>query len=268
MKNKIIRYTRCIVFVLLVMVLGIFTEAYSQDSGRDDVLFQVSTIDALLEGVYDGDVTFGELGRHGDFGIGTFNRLDGEMICLDGEFYKIRVDGKVYSVPNEEKTPFAVITDFSADSTLKVNNIEGFKLLEERLNPLISSKNIFYAIRIDGKFEYVKTRSVPGQSEPYQPLASVVKEQALFEFEDVRGTIVGFWCPSYVKGINVPGYHLHFILEDRSSGGHLLECKISDATVKIDDTFSFYMVLPEEKEFLSADLSSNKENALKKVEKE
>ena len=253
---------------LFVVMLGVSPEASSTDSRSDDILFQVSTIDALLEGVYDGDVTFGELGSHGDFGIGTFNRLDGEMICLDGEFYKIKADGKVYSVPEEEKTPFSAITDFSADTTLTVNNIDGLTLLGERINSHLPSKNIFYAIRIDGRFEYVKTRSVPIQTKPYPPLASVVKDQSVFESQDLRGTIVGFWCPSYVKGINVPGYHLHFIAEDRSSGGHLLECRISDATVKIDETSNFYMVLPEEEEFLKADLSSDKGNALKKIEKD
>ena len=133
MKNRVIQHARYIVFLLIAIFLGTFTQGYSQGSANDDILFQVSTIEALLEGVYDGDVTFGELGKRGDFGIGTFNRLDGEMICLDGKFYKIRVDGKVYSVPEEEKTPFAAVTYFSEDNVLKLNNVEGFKILEEKL---------------------------------------------------------------------------------------------------------------------------------------
>ena len=59
-------------------------------------LFQYATINSLLAGVFDGDLTIAKLKRHGDLGIGTFNALDGEMLALDGQFYQIRSDGHVY----------------------------------------------------------------------------------------------------------------------------------------------------------------------------
>ncbi len=188
---------------------------------------------------------FGELKEHGSMGIGTFNALDGEMIVsLDGIFYKVRSDGKVYKVKDSEKTPFAVVTFFLADIVKNSGPVENYDDLKVALDGLIPSDNIFYAIQIEGEFDYVKTRSVPAQKKPYPLLAEVVEHQSVFEFNNVKGTILGFRAPPYVKGVNVPGYHLHFINEDRSSGGHLLACTISEARIKIDSSDSFKMILP------------------------
>src|SRR5215213_11187751 len=83
-----------------------------QEEREHHVLFQASTIGALLDGAYDGDLSFAELAEHGDLGLGTLNGLDGEMIALDGEFYRADVDGHIDDVAPEERTPFAVVTQF------------------------------------------------------------------------------------------------------------------------------------------------------------
>jgi acetolactate decarboxylase len=238
---------------------------YNHNADKD-VLFQTSTINALLEGVYDGDTTYKELKKHGDLGIGTFNALDGEMIGLDSNFYQIRSDGIAYPVEDSMKTPFAVVTFFEPDKTFLLDKSLDYNQLEEYLDNLIPTKNIFYAIKIEGVFSYIKSRSVPRQKKPYPPLADAVKDQTVFEFYNVRGTIVGFRLPEYMKGINVPGYHLHFITEDRKTGGHLLDCRIQNAKAEIDYAAEFYMVLPENDEFYKADLSKEKQKLLKHVE--
>jgi acetolactate decarboxylase len=256
------------VYYLLIGFCFVLTiNIYAQQLDDRDVLFQTSTIDALMEGVYDGDVTFGELKKHGDLGIGTFNGLDGEMVGLDNEFYQVKTDGKAYFVCDDTKTPFSVVTFFDADKLADLDKIDSLKQLEEHLDSILSNKNIFYAIRIDGVFKYVKTRSVPRQSKPYPPLAEVVKEQTVFEFEDVAGSIVGFFCPAYAKGVNVVGYHLHFITADKSSGGHMLDCKFQDLVAQIDDSSNFFMVLPQVSEFAEADLTKDKEKELKEIER-
>ena len=247
---------------LIVVVCGC-----SHLQKNDDVLFQTSTINALLEGVYDGEITFRELGQHGDFGIGTFNGLDGEMIGLDGSFYQVKADGVAYPVDDSMKTPFAVVTFFESDRSVLLDKTVDYKQLEQYLDSLLPTKSIFYAIRITGTFEYIKTRSVPGQKKPYPRLVEVVKNQPTFEFSDVKGIMVGFRCPVYVEGINVPGYHIHFITSDRKSGGHLLECRMEDVKIEIDDTSRFYMVLPESGEFHEVDLTEDKQAELEKIEK-
>jgi acetolactate decarboxylase len=259
---KIITY-----FLLLIATLSTGgCAALQQDQ---DTLFQISTINALLDGDYTGSMTFGELKRHGTFGLGTFDALDGEMIGLEGRFYQIKADGVAYPVPDSMTTPFAVVTVFDADKTLPSQDGMDYEGLQSYLDEAIPNKSIFYAVKIDGTFNYIKTRSVPKQQKPYPPLVKVVKEQTIFEFHDVQGTIVGFRCPDSVKGVNVPGYHLHFITADRTAGGHLLACQLQDATIGIDYTSEFYMVLPQhESGQQKSDLSKDRSEDLKKVEQE
>lgn len=259
-----------IISFLLLILVAFSWAGCSSSQGTDDTLFQISTINALLDGEYAGAMTFGELKKHGTFGLGTFDALDGEMIGLEGVFYQIKADGVAYPVPDSMTTPFAVVTVFDADTTLPAPDSMNYEGLKEYLDEAIADKSIFYAIKIEGTFKYVKTRSVPKQEEPYPPLIEVVKEQTTFEFHDIEGTIVGFRCPDTVKGgVNVPGYHLHFITADRKAGGHLLACQLQDVTIGIDYTSEFYMVLPQHKGAQQkSEPSKDRSGELKKVEQE
>jgi len=232
-----------------------------------DVLFQVSTIDALLLSVYDGILPVGDLKEHGDFGIGTFNRLEGEMVVLDGECYQVKVDGVAYLVEDDVTTPFATVTYFSPDETVFIDRAENYTQFGEELEAHFPSMNMFYAVKIDGMFPYVRTRSVPGQEKPYPKLVDVVEDQTVFEFQNVSGTVVGFWSPEFVNGVNVPGYHLHFLTDDRKAGGHILDFQLDDSEVEVDLTPDFFMVLPTEGDFYSVDLTQDLHSELEKVEK-
>jgi len=231
-----------------------------------EVLFQVSTIDALLLSVYDGILTIGELKEKGDFGIGTFDKLEGEMLVVDGECYQVKVDGVAYIVPDEATTPFATVTFFDPDETVLIETAN-FSELKEILEASFPSKNVFYAVRIDGTFPYVKTRSVPAQERPYPLLVDVTANQTVFEFEDASGTVVGFWCPEFASGMNVPGYHLHFITDDRKAGGHILDLRVEGAEVALDVTPNIFMALPTAGDFYDVDLSRDLQEDLERVEK-
>lgn len=254
-----------IVFMIVILNMMAFLAPGSQASSND-TLFQISTIDALMQGVYDGTTSFKDLKAYGDFGIGTVEALDGEMVELDGEFYQIKSDGVAYHLSDSMKTPFAEVTFFNTDETVDLNFTSNLTQLENYVDSKLATKNIFYAIRIDGTFDYVKTRSVPIQRKPYPTLSEAVKGQKIFEFYNVKGTVVGFRCPAFVNGANIPGYHMHFITENRSAGGHLLDFKLKNARVRINNLSEFEMVLPNSEEFYQADLSENQEVAIKTVE--
>ncbi len=254
-------------YLLVVVFLCLATLGCSHLQKNEGIVFQTSTISALLEGVYEGDITYDDLKKHGDFGIGTFNNLDGEMIGLEGKFYQIKDDGMAYSVPDTMKTPFAVVIFFKPDKALLLDKLANCKQLEQYLDNLLPTKNIIYAFKIEGDFKYIKTRSVPKQSKPYPPLIEAVNDQPTFEFNNVKGTIAGFWFPDYLEGINVPGYHFHFITEDRKAGGHILDCQLHNGRIEIDYISELYMVLPENNEFYNADLTKKKTGELEKVEK-
>ena len=251
-----------LVIVCLVLVLT----GCSLASPRDTVT-QVSTIDALLVGGYDGQLTTGRLLQHGNVGIGTFDKLDGEMVVLDGAAYQVTVDGRVHEVPANLSTPFADVVHFRADRTVRIDQEVTYAQFTELLDWLLIDKNVFYAIRARGTFAWMKTRSVPAQEKPYLPLAEVVKDQAIFEMRDVTGAVVGFRSPPYVQGVNVPGYHLHFISDDRSSGGHVLDFIIREATVEIDLCDRFVMLLPADSAaFAQLKLGEDRSAELEKVE--
>lgn len=231
-----------------LMICTIFLVGCTQtkDDGKNikkDTLYQVSTISSLLEGNYDGFITVGELKKHGDLGIGTFNALDGEMVMINNQVYKIKNTSEVIEVSDEETTPFAAVTSFDKDETHELVNIESLEALQKELDKIIVNKNTFYVFRIDGTFNNVKARSVPIQQKPYPILSEVVKNQSVFTFSKISGSLVGIWCPDDVGGVNVAGYHFHFISEDRTQGGHLLDVSFEKADSFADPTSEFYMTL-------------------------
>ena len=226
-----------------LVIITICTPGCLSSPQDRDVLFQSSTISALSEGAFDGDLTYKDLREHGDFGLGTFDNLNGEMIALEDEFYQIKADGKAYLADNSMETPFAVVTFFEPDKAVSLDKMLDYEQLKQHLDSMLPARDIFYAIKVEGAFNYIKARSVSAQSKPFPSLAEALEGQTIFEFNDVTGTLVGFWCPTYVEGINVPGYHLHFITSDKKAGGHLLDCQTESVKIEIDYTSEFFMVL-------------------------
>jgi len=217
-------------------------------------VFQVATISALLERVYDGRTTVGELAKHGDFGLGTFNALDGEMTVVDGVFYQCRSDGRAYIAEPSAETPFSVVMRFDPTVAIAIDEAMDYAALSHALDNAVPSRNIFYAVRVDGVFDRVKVRAVPRQEKPYRPISEIVHDQPVFEHTDIEGSFVGFRFPDYTVGLNAPGYHLHFVSADRSVGGHVLEFSTRKAEVDIDITSDFHMELPEAGDFMDAEL--------------
>jgi len=252
--------------MIRIVFVGMNLLAATAWSGGRDTIYQTAPIDALMAGVYDGTYPIGELKRHGDTGIGTLNALDGELVYVDGQMFNVRVDGKVYPVPDSARTPLASVTWLDQDILLKAVSAANIEDLARTLDGVLPSSNLFYAVRADGEFDYIKTRSVPKQQKPYRPLVEVVKEQAVFEFQHVKGTLIGFRCPLFVRGINVPGYHFHFLTEDRKAGGHVLDLRVTGLEVVLDTSDSIYLELPQQGDFTHIDFSVDRQQELHRVE--
>jgi len=250
---------RILIFTSLFTVTALFAQ--------EDVLYQVSTLDALVAGGYEGETTLAQLARHGDFGIGTFNSVDGEMLLLDGFFYRIDGAGKISLAGMDEKTPFAAVTSFEADQTVLADSSLDQEAFYRFADARLSSPNLFYAVKMHGTFRSVRTRSVPRQEKPYRPLTEIVKTQPVFEFENVQGVMAGFRCPAYVKGVNFTGYHLHFLAKAGAGGGHVLGFVTDRVTLEIDRTDEFHLKLPADSAFYHANLSSDRTADVRKVEK-
>lgn len=251
-------------FGLLVVLL--LTSCAVTPVEHPDLLVQYSTIDALLDGVYDGYSTFGSLKKYGDFGIGTFNGLDGEMIALDGKFYQIKSNGYAYRVDDSQKTPFSVVTFFKMQTKQRLKNGLTYSQFKRQESKYLASPNIFYAIKITGKFKFIRVRSVPKQVKPYPKLKDVMSFQKMYDFSNAYGTIVGFYCPPYTKGINVPGFHFHFLNEEKDAGGHVLDFIIDDVVMEMDEKNDFFLSLPVSNAFRKSNLKKDRGTELHIVE--
>lgn len=267
-KNLLKLSSLLLVCVLVNGIVGCSSSYADNPITERETLTQVSTIGALLEGLYASVITVGELLECGDFGIGTFEGLDGEMIVLDGKCYQIKDDGVAYLVNDSVGVPFADVTCFDIDYEGVIaggTDLEGF---ENQLAEVLPTKNIFYAVKIEGTFTFMQTRSVAGQVKPYPPLTEVTTDQVVFDFNNVKGTIVGFYCPEYVDGVGVAGYHLHFLTEGLDAGGHILNFTVEDATVYLDYTNDFYLILPGDgSDFYDTDFSLDYSDEIEEAEK-
>lgn len=265
-QNPFIMINKQASYVLILAVFNLIISC-SAPIKNNQSIYQISTINALLEGYYDGETTIGSLKKKGNFGIGTFNNLDGELLAIDGTFYQIKSDGKVYLTNDSTKSPFAAVTNFKEDISKSITTPMNFHQLETFLDSILPGLNLMYAIKIYGEFDNIKTRSVARQQKPYQPLVEIVKTQDTFTFNKVSGTLVGFRLPEYMRGVNVPGYHFHFITEDKTKGGHLLDCTTKNINISIDSIRNFELSLPANEEFNQLQIGNKKKEELDKVER-
>lgn len=239
-----------------------------QTTARHDTLYLSAPVNALVEGIYRQNTSLNELKRHGDFGLGTFNDLDGELVLLGGSAYQITGSGQVRRPEENVLTPFACVT-FFRELTFEdmPAGFPDFQALMTLLESLFPSLNMMYALRIDGDFEFVRTRSVPRQDH-YRPLVEVTKDQPTFEMTNLSGTLAGFYTPGFMSSLVVPGVHLHFLSEDRQSGGHLLECRAARARIGVQILRSLHMDLPVTMDYLTADFQRDSARDLHQAERE
>lgn len=228
---------------------------HREATARQAELYQTSLLSALVGGVYQGQTTFGQLRKHGDFGLGTFNALDGEMVACDGCFYQLRADGTARPVSDEQETPFAVVTFFQPEKELTIEHATRADLLT--LLEGSTENNLFTAIRVDGVFSDMRTRTVAKQQAPYPPLPIAVNGQAEQVLNNVSGTLVGFRSPRFAQGLEVAGFHLHFLRDDRTAGGHALDYTVTHGRIRIQTLSALHIELPRSDAFLEATLASD-----------
>lgn len=189
------------------------------------------------------------------------------MIGLDGNFYQLKSDGVASVILDSMKSPFATVTFFKPQTLINLEGQINYQQLQQSLDQRLPIKNHPYAIRIQGNFPYLKFRSVSKQTPPYRPLIDVVKEQSIFELRNVNGTLVGFRTPKYMQGVNVNGYHFHFITANRKTGGHILDGQFQNAKVELDSLSNVEINLPKTAEFDQADLEDGKLSEVNRIER-
>jgi acetolactate decarboxylase len=232
-----------------------------------DSLVQFSLLATLAAGDYGDGVPLSEVRKHGDFGLGTFDRLDGEMIVLEREIFQVLADGTVRR-RDEGRTPFATVTFFSADGQFENVSAKSLSELDQWLDQRLPNAQIPVAVRVQGDFEALTLRSAPPQTPPYRPLVDVIDQQEKWQRRNVRGTLIGFRCPKWMGTLNVAGYHWHFISDDRTTGGHVLDCRFNGARAAYDECTSVLIRLPDSESFRNAEITGVSEADVDKIERQ
>ncbi|WLS78905.1 acetolactate decarboxylase [Erwinia pyri] len=243
------------------------TVSLLQQDKPESVIYQTSLMSALLSGVYEGSISVADLLKKGDFGLGTFNQLDGEMIAFDSNVYQLKSDGSAREATPQQKTPFAVMTFFRPQHRIQIDEPASREAIHELIDRQVTSDNQFCALRIDGRFSAAQTRTVPCQHRPYRSMPEVLGKQPTFHFSQRDGVLIGFRTPQYMQGINVAGYHEHFITDDRQGGGHLLDYQLEQGVLTFGEISKLVIDLPQDSDFLQADLNpDNLDSAIRSVE--
>lgn len=230
-------------------------------------MYQYSIIDALMAGVFDGDLTIGQLKKKGDFGVGTFNRVDGELLIDKGHVYKIAYDGSVNEVPDSDSTSAAFVKFFKADTVIHLNGPGlTYEKVQEQLTQILNPNGI-YALRISAAFPTMTTRAEKPAVKPYTTLPEHLKHnQVVFELKNTKGICSGFLLPPYLARTNVPGFHLHYLADDHKSGGHIFKFTADALAIEVDMAKGFTIENNTNAEFGKVNLQPDRGAELKKIE--
>lgn len=230
-------------------------------------LYSAGYASAFIGGLYDGYFTYSQLRTHGDFGLGAIDKMDGELTMLQGKIYQTQFTGKTQLINDKDKTPYAVVCFFHAGKVVHLNSQWDKTRLYKYLDSLLTDQNGMYAIHIKGNFSYVKTRAFPPVAvKPYLPLAEMLDKQHFFEFNNISGDLVGYRLPAFLEGAHISGYHFHFLSDKKDAGGHLIDLKINDITIEIDQLDSYTVDLPHTADFNHFDFRKDRKEEIKSVE--
>nr|WP_082856093.1 acetolactate decarboxylase [Mucilaginibacter sp. L294] len=253
-------------YAFLTAIICLFAVSNASAQTKNNTLYTAGHASAFIGGLYDAVYPYNKVLKHGDFGLGAPDKLDGEVLVLDGKIYQTQSTGKTFEVKPTELTPFTVVNFFKAKKTALVRQKLTKNRLFSYLDSLLSNPNGIYAIKITGNFNFIKTRAFPPVKKPYVPLADMLPLQHFFSFENVKGTLVGYRIPAFMDGPNITGYHFHFLSDDKKGGGHIIELTTGDVTIEVDELDSFLVDIPQTKDFENFDFKKDRREEVKRVE--
>ena len=231
----------------------------------DDAVTQFAVLDALLVGAYESGISVADARALGDFGIGCCDHLGGEVIILDGEAFECTVGEPPDPMHDAQILPFLDVCRFAAENAHDIAGAD-LTVFTEEVEGRLASRNLFHAVRVDGAFTTVRVRVTPRQAHPFRPLAEVTNGQIETVLSDIRGSLVGFWAPAIYQGITVAGLHMHFLAEDRSVGGHVLDVTVGRAKLRLAAYARFDLRLPTDDQFLRTELTHGEDHRIVAVE--
>jgi len=234
--------------LVLIIIHGVSGTMYGDVTNISAPLYQAGSFAIFEKGAYSEILSVDDMNRLGDQGIGGFEDLNGELLQVDGTIYQITNDGVVHTPAGETGICFANTIKFTPEITYTVHNTSSLDDLYTTITESVPDPEQMYAVRIDGSFHNVSFRSIPAQNKPYPPLSDVIKNQSIFYREAANGTLVGFYYPEWMNGVNYAGFHLHFITDSHDAGGHILKAEPKEAVVSLEKVSELHLYLENKKE--------------------
>ncbi|WP_143310554.1 acetolactate decarboxylase [Chitinophaga vietnamensis] len=252
-------------YILIVIALSPLLSS-AQQKNKGGTFFQTGVASGFIGGLYDGWYPNRELKKHGDFGLGAPDKLDGEMLMLKGKIYQTRADGHTSVMTDDASTSLALVTFFHAQKIFRLPHAMDKQTFYHYLDSLLSNPNAIYAIHIYGSFDSATTRAFPPPPLPYRPLAELLPLQHFFHYQHINGDLVGYRLPLYLESLSIHGYHFHFLSADKNNGGHIIDLGVKDVTIEIAELPHFAMTLPDSKGFREFNFGKDRKAELKSVE--
>ena len=233
-------------------------------------MFQVSTLQALALGYSKQVTTVHQLLLHGDTGLGTFEDVGGEMIVLDGHCYCADENGRIKEAHPDTGVPFCSVSYMDNAREFTLGPVPDIGTLKKKLNLKIEEDyglNSMHMAVVSGKFETLSARSEAAYRSHHVTLKAVLeKTQNDYTFSQITGSLVCVYYPDYMDGINAPGWHLHFISEDRCHGGHVFGLKAENCTVKLKKISLIEIQIPNDPTFDTYSLKKASKEEIRQVE--
>lgn len=184
-------------------------------------VWQLSPFALLMGGAFDGVVSVREVAWHGNMGVGASDELNGEFAVLNGRFYQFLAGGRAEQPAQSMPVPFAIMTRWSGGVPVQLASGQQFTAPDlPAVDAQLPTTDAFYALMLTGTWSQVRARTFKRQTPPYRPIDAAMQDT--FTIQNVRGTMVGFREPQAVGSLSVPNYHLHFVSENGTRGGHVL----------------------------------------------
>lgn len=256
-----------LIFLFFFIACFLSIAGFSQVNKKRAILFQYGIADAFANGLYAGEYPVRALKREGDFGLGAPDFIDGELTMNKGVVYQSKATGETIVAPDSLTSSLVFVCRFRPDTTFVLRGILGQKEVLERVAGYLANKNGMYAIRISGLFSHVKVRAFPRLTgDSFPPLATILDRQHFFDFEQVRGALIGYHMPAWLSGINITGFHFHFISDDGKNGGHTLDFLAGDVKVEVALLRDIHVVPQKGKAFEEFNFKGENSPGLNKVE--
>lgn len=215
-----------------------------------------------------------QLDSYGTHGLGTFAKMDGELLFIDGEAYQFTSDGRARRALPSTPLPFVQVTRFVPDYTTVVSE----KLTKDDLmevfksgGPEAGGDNSFIVFCIKGEFKKMHLRIAGPQEYEGQKLSEVAANARQWTMNSIKGVMFGIYSPPWSQGMSVGGTHCHFLSEKDEEGvlkgGHVRDFEVENGVeISWAVTGRYHLGMPKGEAWNKLDLGTIDATGIKQAE--